>query len=188
MSVQQIESIAEIVSKLILCSIERLDNEPEKYQKADAIVDTIFNQNCKQYRANVNDMKHLCLFLESMSGKLAVPDIGHRSVGSNDIESLNSVDQLLKLAVFKFNVIFKITCTISKKNIDNFVVAGDGDDECTEDFCDVEENLIKSWSDNIFDEILDGIHMASLGDSLLINSSAVSFVFISNFTNIFTFY
>lgn len=184
LSVQQIEGIAEIVSKLILCSIERLDNEPEKYQKADAIIDTIFNQNCKMYRANVGDMEHLCLFLESMNGQLAVPDIGHRSVGSNDIESLDSVNQLLKLAVFKFNVIFKITCTISKKNIDTLVVAGadGGDDECTEDFCDVEENLIKSWSDNIFDEILDGIHMASLADSLLLNSSAVSLILVHNFT------
>lgn len=189
MSVQQIEGIAEIVSKLILCSVERLDNEPEKYQKADAIIDTIFNQNCKQYRTNVGNMEHLCLFLESLNGQLAVPEIGHRSVGSNDIESLDSVDQLLKLAVFKFNVIFKITCTISKKNVDNLVVTGadGGDDECTEDFCDVEENLIKSWSDNIFDEILDGIHMASLADSLLLNSSAVSCVFVHIYNSLYRF-
>lgn len=192
-TVQQIEGIAEIVSKLILCSVEHLDSESEKYQKADSIIDTIFNQNCKQYRANVGDMLHLCLFLESMNGQLAVPDIGHRTVESNDIESLDRVDQLLKLAVFKFNVIFKITCTISKKNIDNSVVAGSaadaGDDECTEDFCDVEENLIKSWSDNIFDEILDGIHMASLADSLLLNSSAVSCCFyLQNYHFICMFY
>lgn len=177
-SVEQIENISEIVSKLILCSIERIENETERYNRADSIIDTIFNQKNKLYRSNITSAENLCLFLESINGQLTVPDIGNSTVEqiSSDQKPqsvLDAIDMLLKLAVFKFNVIFKITCSIKKKQVEDGETEEAGDDECTEDFCDVEETLIKIWSDNIFDEILDGVYVASLGMSLLKYASMV---------------
>lgn len=41
------------------------------------------------------------------------------------------------------------------------------DDEYTEDFCDIDEPLVKSYSEIVFKEILDGIYVGSLANTLL---------------------
>lgn len=180
-TIDQIENISEIVSKLILCSIERIENEVDKYGQADTVIDTIFNEKCKQFKGLVDYVEHLCLFLESINGGLTAPTIfGDRPLNDVRMDCTDTVNMLFKLAIFKFNVIFKMTCSIKKKNADiteTTVAINNGelgvDDECTEDFCDIEENLIKNWSDNVFDEILDGIYVATLGNCLFNHSSNV---------------
>lgn len=174
-SVKVIENLAEMVSKLILCSIERIDNDDEKYKRADEIMDTIFNQRVKEDKANFALIERFCAFIESTHETLTVPSIGTDSEvkGTNYIATMN---QLFKWWQFKFGVVFKITCRI-KQCRDAEAGESSGDDEYTEDFCDLDENLIQVWSENIFDEILHGIYVASLGDTFINHSIVVSIAF-----------
>lgn len=174
MSVEKIEHISEIVSKLILCSIERIDDEPAKYQRADQIVDAIFDQRSKTYRSKQSYVEHVCHLLESLTGRLTVPDVGSRLGTADGMRSVETIDSFMKLASFRFNVIFKITCSVKKHRPaeEDAAAADEGgeasaDDEYTEDFCDIDENLVKNFSDSIFEEIVGGIYIAGMSNTLL---------------------
>ncbi len=179
-SVKVIENLAEMVSKLILCSIERIDNDNDKYKRADEIMDTIFNQRVKEDKSNFALIEKFCAFIESVNETLTVPDIGSDSEATEQCTNyLATMNQLFKWWHFKFNVVFKITCRV--KQCRDVEAAGEssGDDEYTEDFCDLDENLIKVWSENIFDEVLHGIYVASLANTLINHSIVVSDAIIS---------
>lgn len=171
-SVKIIENLAEIVSKLILCSIERIDDEDEKYKRADEIIDTIFNQRVKEDKWRVGFMEHFCGFLETINGVLTIPDID-TDKEFHCADYISTINQFFKWWYFKFNVVFKITCRI-KQNREIETGDNSGDDEYTEDFCDLDENLIGIWSENIFDEILHAIYVATLANSLVNHSVIVS--------------
>lgn len=171
-SVKVIENLAEMVSKLILCSIERIDEDNEKYKRADEIIDTIFNQRVKEDKTNFALVEGFCGFLESINEVLTVPSIG----ADNEARCTNyttTMNQFFKWWYFKFNVLFKITCRI-KQCRDIETGESSGDDEYTEDFCDLDENLIQVWSENIYDEILHCIYVATLANTLINHSIVVS--------------
>lgn len=173
-SVKVIEHLAEMVSKLILCSIERIDNDNDKYSRADEIMDTIFNQRVKEDKTNLALVESFCAFIESVNEILTIPDIvaENETPGTNYLSTMN---QFFKWWHFKFSVVFKITCRIKQcRDVENG--ESSGDDEYTEDFCDLDENLIQIWSENIFDEILHGIYVASLANTLINHSIVVSSV------------
>lgn len=179
-SIKVIENLAEMVSKLILCSIERIDNENEKYKRADEIMDTIFNQRVKEDKTNFALIEGFCGFIESVNEILTVPGIGSDSEEIQCTNYLTTMNQFFKWWHFKFSVVFKITCRI-KQCRDVETGESSGDDEYTEDFCDLDENLIQVWSENIFDEILHGIYVASLANTLINHSIVVSVRFCVNF-------
>lgn len=172
-TVERIENISEIVAKLILCSIERIDDESAKCQRADQIIEAIFDQRSRNYRSKQSYAEHVCLFLDSLNGLLSVPDLGSRLGTTECMKTVETIDSFVKLAAFRFGVIFKITCSV-KKHRPAQVTNGEhddddetGDDEYTEDFCDIDENLVKTLSPNLSDEILSGIHVAAMSDTLL---------------------
>lgn len=184
-TIEHVESISEIVSKLILCSVERFDDDNEqKYQNTDKIISSIFakvDDLCNEY---LNGCLQACTFIELLNGHITgVPLI--LSHLENDLGTLNvyqNADALLKLATFKFRVIFKITCMVPKgrqnsgndnENNDNMdeVVESEKllDEEHTEDYFDLNESLLKKWSYKIYDEIHGAIYLAGLFNSFLEN-------------------
>lgn len=171
-SAKVIENLAEMTSKLILCSVERIDIESDKYKRADEIMDTIFNQRVKEDKTNLALVESFCSFIESVNETLTVPEIG----GDAAIQSPNypaTMNQFFKWWHFKFSVVFKITCRIKQcRDVENG--ESSGDDEYTEDFCDLDENLIQVWSESIYDEILHGIYVAALANTLINHSIIVS--------------
>lgn len=171
-SVKVIENLAEMVSKLILCSIERIDNDDDKYKRADEIIDTIFNQRVKEDKTRFQLIEGFCGFLQSLNQVLTVPSIGNDNLVQGE-DYITAMNQFFKWWYFKFNVVFKITCRIKQcRNVETG--ESSGDDEYTEDFCDLDEHLIQVWSENIFDEILHGIYVATLANIIIYHSIVVS--------------
>lgn len=175
MTVGRIENISEIVANLILCSIERIDDETAKSQRADQIIEAVFDERSRNYRSKQSYIEHVCLFLDSLDGELSVPDLGSRLGTTECLKTVETIDSFVKLAAFRFGVMFKITCSVKKYRPANVVNGNDADqeteeavdDEYTEDFCDIDENLVKTLSPNLVDEILGGIHIAAMFDTLL---------------------
>ncbi|KAJ6644213.1 E3 ubiquitin-protein ligase listerin [Pseudolycoriella hygida] len=164
-----IENLAEMVSKLILCSIECIDNESDKYKRADEIIDTIFNQRVKNDKIDLSLVESFCGFVESINETLTVPTVGTDIEHQYPTHLEIMMSQFFKWWYFKFSVVFKITCRIRQCR-ETETGEGSGDDEYTEDFCDLDENLIKNWSENIFDEILHSIYVAALSNTLINHS------------------
>lgn len=190
-TINHIESISEILSKLILCSIERFDDDDEqKYQNADKIIESVFSKVNAQYKEYLNGCLEACTFIELLNGHItAVPTI--LPYVNNDLGVLDvykNANALLKLATFKFRAIFKITCTVpkSRKNSESEHEHEDGNEdietekpldaeEHTEDFFDLNESLMKKWSDKIYDEIHGAIYLGGLFNSFLENFNVIFF-------------
>lgn len=178
-TVTNIESLSEIVSKLILCSIERFeDDNDQKYQFADKIIENIFNKIDKQYDTLKTECLRACTFIELVNGNMtAVPSI--MKYLDNDLCTLDAykyANSLLKLATFKFRVIFKITCNVPNNrkpsnDTDSNIADVDThlDEEHTEDYCDLNETLLKQWSQAIYTEIYNAIYLGGLFNSFLEN-------------------
>lgn len=204
-TVSNIESVAEITSKLIVCSIERFEDDDElKYQNADEILASIFMKLEKQYTEYFNGCLQACTFIELLNGGItAVPTIlQHLENDLGAIDVYRNANALLKLATFKFRVVFNLTCTVpkSRKSSESESDAENenGNDEVTshrtehtdekpttleeehtEDFCDMNESLLKKWSAKIYDEIFGAIHLGGLFNSFLDNFNVMQTI--SNF-------
>lgn len=188
-TVQHIESVAEITSKLIVCSIERFEDDDElKYQNADQILGSIFTKLEKQYSEYFNGCLQACTFIELLNGGItAVPTIlQHLENDLGAIDVYRNANALLKLATFKFRAVFNLTCTVPKSRKSSESESGNEhddtkhhdpadekpttlDEEHTEDFCDMNESLLKKWSDKIYAEIFGAIHLGGLFNSFLDN-------------------
>lgn len=167
-SISCLENIAEIVAKLIMCSTEKLSDESEKLKKIDEIIDLTLNRNTKKDKEETASLTQLCLFIESLNGDLCVSSL-------ENLDSKNKLEffDIFIQSVFKFNVITKITCNLKKddkKNVEQDDES-EADEECTEDYCDLEENLIKQWSDEVYDQIIECFYLAGLGDILILNTT-----------------
>lgn len=186
-SINHIESISEIVSKLTLCSIERFDDDNnDKYRNADKILATIFTKLNSQYNAYLNECLQACTFIELLNGGItSVSSISpHLDNDLGVIDVYKNANALLKLATFKFRVMFNITCTVpkgrkdSESDIETDEMDGEKialEEEHTEDFCDMNESLLKEWSSGIYDEIFGAIYLGGLFNSFLDNFN-VSFI------------
>lgn len=164
-----IESLAEIVSKLILCSIECCDNDAKPIQAAK-IIDTLLGKCEKSYRSIVNDVHQACMFIEMVGGRFGggrLQDEG--SIGGGKIGQ--PISGMVQMAIFKFETIFKITCNVKKcQKTDETIEPASNDDEHTEDYCDLDETLLKQWPDRLYDDALDAIYVTTLCNPLLENS------------------
>lgn len=176
-AVESLENISEIVSKLILCSIECYEEEDAaKYQCADNIIKNIFKKCNEAYELHLDVATQSCTFVELINGKQNSSAVDNLNSEIFSVNTYESVSALFKLAVFKFLAIFKITCNVKKRQKSNDTEPNDvsnestnTDDEHTEDFCDLDETLIKQWSNQVYEETLNGIYVATLAQFLLDN-------------------
>lgn len=197
-SISSIESISEIVSKLTVCSVERFDDDnDDKYQNADKILNVIFTKLNSQYNEYLAGCHQTCTFIELLNGGItSVPSIlTHLDNDLGVIDVYKNANALLKLATFKFRVVFNITCTVPKgrkdsecdnehENENENENETDGiygnekitlEEEHTEDFCDMNESLLKEWSTNIYNEIYGAIYLGGLFNSFLDNFNVSNF-------------
>lgn len=179
------EAYSEIVSKLILCSVEHYQESDEaKYNSADKIISTIFGRFNDTFEAGLLHAHQIGIFVEALNGNLILEPSSEYLKGAElgSIDAECTVSNLFKLTIFKFRAISKITCNIKENHrvIDNAAVPSlDGnDEEHTEDFCDLDESLLKKWSTLIIDEILNGIKVSSLGNSILLTLDVSHFLHI----------
>lgn len=165
-----IESLAEIVSKLILCSIECCESEAKTGQ-ATKIIDNLFGKCEKAYRSIVNDVQHACTFIELISDRFGASKLGDEaSITEGEIGE--RIRSMIHLTIYKFETIFKITCNVKKCQQADVATepAASTDDEHTEDYCDLDETLLKQWPDRLYDDALDAIYAATLCNTLVENS------------------
>lgn len=192
-SVGTIESISEITSKLILCSTERFDDDQnEKTRNADKIIEKVFSKLSDDYEQNLEKTKQLCSFIDCINGQIIPLKSFDMKYSLGSIDSTKVMGVLLKLEIFKFRVISNITCNIKKNDKETPIDKSasldaaqteNNDEEHTEDFCDLDGILIKQWSEQMFDEILKGIYVAYLVDTLLENATVGIICFFFFFIN-----
>lgn len=190
-TISHIESVSEIVSKLALCSIERFDDDDDvKYQNADKILGSIFTKLSSQYDEYLNGCLQACTFIELLNGGITSVSsiLSHLDNDLGAIDVYKNANALLKVATFKFRVVFNITCTVpkSRKNSESETETDELDvdekpaleEEHTEDFCDMNESLLKKWSDKIYNEIYGAIYLGGLFNSFLVNFNVISFSYL----------
>lgn len=178
MSVSGMERFTEIVSKLIICSTEQ-ESGASKSAVVEKLVGKIFAHN----EGNELYMDNLSTTIELMHGAIVLRDADNVP----DREFLDALDTYLKHNVFNLEVIIKLSCNI--KNSEKRAIARDvtedmepGDEiefselqaqaqeeEATEDYCDMDENLLKEWSDAIFENFLDVCYAEAVLNVLLMN-------------------
>lgn len=166
--------IAEVVSNLVLCSVEKFKGDDEfKSQHIDNMIALIFNKFEAQYSSLRAASVHASTFVELISGRIkATPTViswlDSTRTPSNIFPNAHS---LVKLAYFKFQTVFKITCIARTEDIpaeaqkvDN-AKSADIDEELTEDYCDLKEVLLKQWTQQIYAEIGEAIYLFGLFSS-----------------------
>jgi E3 ubiquitin-protein ligase listerin len=177
MTVPHMERFTEIVSKLVICSTE---------QESDgklAVVDKLIGKLLARCAANELFMDNLSLTIELMHGGIVLRD----AENVPDREYLDALDTYLKHQIFNLEVIIKLTCNIKKserremgRDATEDMEPGDEiefaelqaqaqEEEATEDYCDMDENLLREWSEAIFVEFLDVCYAAAVLDVQLMN-------------------
>lgn len=177
LQITNLESLSDIITKLILCSTECISDEKDKLEKIEKIIDIILNHNSKSMKETSNALAHFCSFIEVMNGIFSTRKM--ESLKDTHILQDGNIINYLILSILKLNITFKMSFSIKKDKktppVKESETADDEvEEEYTEDYCDVEEGLIKTWSDEIYDQILDVVYATSIGDILLYNLSNVS--------------
>lgn len=177
-SIGTVEAVAEVISKLVLCSAEQFEHDAQlKSQHVDNVITLIFGQFDERYDALRATSVRTSTFVELINGRmLATPTaIGWLDAAAGTADGLHSAQALIKLALFKFQTVFKMTCTVPASwqaagdvhRNDDDAAAKNADEENTEDFCDLNEVLLKHWTQNIYAEVDETIYLAGLFGSYL---------------------
>lgn len=165
-----VESLAEIVSKFVLCSVENLV-ESEKAVRVEEMLGVLFTESESLRQSAVDEVVQAAAFVELLDGSLNLAPIAQESkplAASNTTESLQS---LLLTTLFAFETVFKLTCVArSSQKASEGAAETSVDDERTEDFCDLDETLLKQWPQRVYEETIAGVRV-----------SVLSNVFVNNF-------
>lgn len=183
--ITEMDRLSEIISKLIVCSTECKSNNADKLCAIDDLTRKLLLENKKDkiFFENISQ------FIELMKGNLLQTNI----IDTPNIDFNESLDSYIKQNVFSLDVIAKLSCNIKKLSkkepvkirddddeLDNAEIEFSelnkvaADDEITEDYCDMDENLLKSWTDGICEKFLSIIYNISTLDVLLMNSKNLS--------------
>jgi E3 ubiquitin-protein ligase listerin len=178
MTVSGMERFTEIVSKLIICSTEQ-ESGAEKSAFVEKLVGKLFAK-CSD---NELYMENLSLTVQLMHGGIVLRD----AENVPDREFLDALDTYLKHLCFNLEVIIKLSCNIkvsekreAVRDMMEDMEPGDEieflelqaqaqEEEATEDYCDMDENLLKEWSDTIFEKFLDVCYGDAVLNVLLMN-------------------
>uniref|UniRef100_A0A1B0CLG7 Uncharacterized protein n=1 Tax=Lutzomyia longipalpis TaxID=7200 RepID=A0A1B0CLG7_LUTLO len=160
------ENLAEVTSKLILCSAESLQKDEEKAEFIDKVVDSLLNANVGEYKRNQAFVKHLSLYLDALNQKLTTKNLGSGKE-FQDVPHDSTLRNFLQVSLFKMSVIFKLCCNIKRQKSAMVDDEEAEEEEFTEDYCDLEANLLKNPSEEIHYQILDGIFALGCAETLL---------------------
>lgn len=179
-TIGEMERFAESVSKLIICSTEQEGLEA-KSTGIEKFVAKLLSQ-----KSDVDSyLENLSLCIELMNGAIVVGDIDDFTTKTNFSEALTV---FLRQKIFNLEVIIRLSCNI-KKNEKKIIVNDQEDDlepgdeiefsdlrnqaqeeEVTEDYCDMDENLLKEWTDGIYEKFFDVCYSEAVLNVVLMNS------------------
>lgn len=176
-TIEDLERLTEIVSKLILCSSEQastLEGKQEMVEKIIAKIMLKIDEKNKIFEKYIENLSH---YVELSNGNLVMTDF-QNSVEDNESFDDN-LENFIKNRSFKLDVIFKMSCNIKKKKIIaekssetmDEIMTKSVDEECTEDYCDLEENLLKSWTASLYEVFLDISYSESILNVLLMSNN-----------------
>jgi hypothetical protein len=188
--IERIEHLAELTAKLIMCATENV--ETDRLSAIDKIIDQVLNRRAKAYKTQGQLLTHLAGYVEVLNGTLTAKTLtDDAAVSKSQLDT--AMEEYFTLSLFKLTVIFKLSCNVKKRERpsppkvlaeeadDNDEICGrapemmdEEDEELTEDFCNSDETLLKAWSDEIYDQMLECLEAAALSDTILYNTSNVS--------------
>lgn len=182
-TISEIERFTESVTKMIVCSTEQ-----EASSAKSTVIETLIAQLLSQKCDIDNYLENVALCIELMQGAIVVSDI-------NDIHSASDFSDALavylKQKIFNLEVIIRLTCNIKKserklivENQDDELEPGDEieftdlrsqtqEEEVTEDYCDMDENLLKEWTEGIYEKFFDVCYSEAVLNVILMNSGAL---------------
>uniref|UniRef100_A0A1I8NVG8 E3 ubiquitin-protein ligase listerin n=1 Tax=Stomoxys calcitrans TaxID=35570 RepID=A0A1I8NVG8_STOCA len=155
-----IDSIAEASGKFVTCSTENIQDEKERYDKIDKVLETILTND----QLAIKDLHNVCLLVESLKG-LVTPSSGF----VQNMRRLNELHAVLQKSLLNFSILSKLVCCKPMQAADMGLQEKSeaNDEEITDDYCDPNENLLKVWSNYLQDELLKYINIAAAADSLV---------------------
>ncbi|XP_063699534.1 E3 ubiquitin-protein ligase listerin [Culicoides brevitarsis] len=171
------ERVAELCSKLINCSTEDL-HEEEKISAVTNTFKALLKPNETDFKANLLKFVELSVYLEALNASILREDLTFPLIKSLQTENCPKLlSEMTKQAMFKACLLFKLTCSTKKRrNTTSMCDAGsddamdvdqDDDEELTEDYVNIDEGLLKDWSDGLYEEAMDVIKAATVGDVLV---------------------
>lgn len=180
LSFETIERYAELVSKLAICSNED-KQEAERDESINSMLKILLNN---EDRLNEQYLEDLCSCVQSIRGQYTFAQ-RESSECFKAMDFEEALDCTLKYKIFNLNVVLMLSCNIKKKNV--FAEKSSNDDsendevmefsemkkleiqeEVTEDYCDLNENLVKEWKGVIMETFLNFSYCKSIFSTFLV--------------------
>lgn len=174
------ERLAELCSKLINCSTEDLHEEDHKLTAVTNVFKALVLPNEPAFAANLNKFIELSVYLEALNSYILTEDLTFPQLKHLRCENCPQLlSEMTKQALFKSCLLFKLTCSTKKRKITTSICEGenvpmdvdvpkdDDEEELTEDYVNIDEGLLKDWTDGLYEQVLDVIKAAAVGDVLV---------------------
>uniref|UniRef100_A0A1A9X109 E3 ubiquitin-protein ligase listerin n=1 Tax=Glossina brevipalpis TaxID=37001 RepID=A0A1A9X109_9MUSC len=168
-NIDNVDSMAEALSKFILCSTESISEEDDdqRLRRIDEISKELLMINPQA----IQEILDTTLFVEAITGS-ATPINGFKG----NYCKFTDMEKTLQKALLNFSTLFKLLC----KNNTNVTIANKGliplinnarestqEEEDTEDYCDPNENLLKICSDFLISELIQYVNISAAMDVLI---------------------
>lgn len=161
----EMEHLTEIASKLIMCSTEQKGSADDKL----SLVELMAGKLLFPQADNEFFLENLACTVELLHGRVVLDNIEDVCIDDNFTDA---IDGYLKRKIFNLDVIIKISCNIGKKNTQE-KVDDDEEEEATEDYCDMDESLLKDWTNQIFARFFDICYSEEVLNVILLNSKTL---------------
>lgn len=180
-NLERFEKLAEICTKLMMCSTESMKrNKSSRCKQIDVLFGSMVAKGASEMASSKDLMEKLAIYVELLNGGLMAKTGEYRPDLSTETFTTN-LRQLLVRELFCLNVVFKISCNPKRRPFGNNDSRMDHDGEQENEFddgdahMDDEENLIHCWSELIYEKVLSVIYSIAIGDTLLYSTNDVSF-------------
>ncbi|XP_055909691.1 E3 ubiquitin-protein ligase listerin [Eupeodes corollae] len=160
MTCSEIHNVADLTASLILCSTENIDDVDKRHEIIDSYFEVLFKPDSECFDEISGNVDRFCTYLEAMNGKIAVRELADDAC--KDVE----FSKFFKRNLLNVTALMKMVCGAKVFRVDNKPT---DDEECTEDYCDPNETLLKKWTDKMYDITLELMKVAAQAESLVSN-------------------
>ena len=175
MTFEDLERLTEIVSKLILCSNEQESTPERKLELVEKITAKILLKIDEKNKKFEKYVENLSQYVELSNGNLVMKDFQNIVEENENFD--DNLENFIKIETFKLDIIIKMSCNIKKKKVEKSietvdeVISKSVDEEYTEDYCDLDENLLKSWTASLYKVFLEISYSESIFNILLMSNN-----------------
>lgn len=173
-SIEAMERISELCSKLIYCSNEGSNESDNEKLDASVMMFKILTSNLKnKFKDDQQMFLDLSLYIEALSDKILTTSLSFDSLIRKDVELDVTLCTFLKQIIFKTCLIFKLTCS-SKENLLEVNYYGqinskESENEEIKDICTKNDILFESLPKDLFEELLTIIQATTAVDVFIKN-------------------